>query len=194
MDESVRAGVAAFDSGEYAAARDVWREAGGDIADDLGDAAAVIVRGRAASVDGLAADVRAAGEALSGFDGKRGVSVADLRGYLETAADDPAVLERRRPPALTVDGEPIALDDLAIEEVFALAPALADAVGGERERIEKAVEYARADLDESGTSAFVTLCYDVVTDPEARPIAYQRLVERVDRRETRETDVEGLFG
>lgn len=190
MNERVRAGVAAFNTGEYAAARDVWREGGSTLA----DAAAVITRGRTGSFDGLASDARAAGEALSGVDGKRKVDVAALRDYLDTVTNDPEALERRRPPAITLDGERIALNDLDIEEVLALAPAIADTFGGERERAEAAVEYACEDLDEDGTSAFVTLCYDVVTDPEARPIAYQRLVERVERREAREKDVEGLFG
>ncbi|GGM69418.1 hypothetical protein J2752_001955 [Halarchaeum rubridurum] len=198
MDERLRlrAGVAAFDAGEYAAARDGWREADSEEGEALADAAAVIVRGRTGSFDGLAADAHAASETLGTLDEKRGVDASALRDYLGVVAGDPEVVERRLPPAIALDGERVTPDDLDIEGVLALAPAVAAASGGERERVERAVEYARADLgeDEAGTSAFVTLCYDVVTDPEARPVAYRRLVERVERREAREKDVEGLFG
>ncbi|MBP2250386.1 hypothetical protein J2754_000683 [Halarchaeum solikamskense] len=192
MHEGVRAGIAAFDAGEYAAARDVWRDAN-EPGEQLADAASVIVRGRAGSFDRVAADARAASETLSEFDVKRGVGVAALRDYLDTVAADPEVIARRRPPAIALDGGPVALDDLDVDGVLTLAPAVAAAAGGDRARVEQAVEYARSDLD-GEANAFVALCYDVVTDPEARPVAYQRLVERVERREAREADVEGLFG
>ncbi|WP_435098634.1 DUF309 domain-containing protein [Halarchaeum sp. P4] len=205
MEDALLAGVAAFDAGQYEAASDVWSastseaDAAGDsdagLRAALADYASVVADGRADNFDGLADRAKHARESLARLDGHRDVGVAAARDFLATVAADPEVLERRRPPHITVDGERVARSDLDISAVFALAPALAEALGYDAEPVAQGVAYARADLEagEEG-SQFVTLVYDVVTDDEMRPVAYQRLTERVERREAREKDVEGLFG
>lgn len=201
MEDALLAGVAAFDAGRYEAAREVWSastpEGSADerLLNGLVGYASVVVDGRAGGFDGLAARATRARESLAGLDGHRDVDVAAARDFLGAVSGDPELLERRRPPDVTVGGERVARSALDIGAVFALAPALADALGYDAGPVAQAVEYARADLEagEEG-SQFVTLVYDVATDDEMRPVAYQRLTERVERREAREKDVEGLFG
>ena len=70
----------------------------------------------------------------------------------------------------------------------------AEARGFDEAVVERAVAYAEADLaDGRETSDFVTFVMDFARDREHRGIVFQRLSERVERRERREGDVEGLF-
>lgn len=210
MDDAVLAGVAAFDAGRYAAAREVWAGERGDdgegnesASDDgngtlrggLAAFADVVVRGRNARFAELSTRAREAREALEALGGvEDGVDVDAVVAALDAIAADPEVLERRRPPYVTVGGDVVAPADLPPESVFALAPALAASLDYDADPVERAVRYARADRDAGeASSAFVTLVYDFVGDADARPVAYRRLVERGDRREAKEADVEGLF-
>lgn len=93
------------------------------------------------------------------------------------------------PPA---DGPDLA--DLDLDAALVAAAPLADAVGLDPDPVATAVEYARADLDSGDEgSRFVTFVWDFVTDAGGRALIHQRLGEHVERREMRESDVDGLF-
>jgi len=200
MQSVLLGGVAAFDAGRYAAARDVWASIEPDEAadarllDGLSAFADVAVRGRNSAFDGLADRAAGVAETLAELDDHRGVDVDGVRETLAAVAADPEVLERRRPERVTVDGAPVALADLGLDAALSLAVPLADDLGYDPSPVARAVDYARADRDsgEPG-SQFVAFVWDFVGDAEARPVAYRRLCERGDRREARERDVEGLF-
>lgn len=202
MEETLRAGAAAFNASRYEAAQEVWRDESGGadaadvrLLDGLAAFAGVVTRGRAGQFEGLAECASEAVNMLTGIDTGRGVDTADVRDALVAINDDPAILERRDPPPVAIDGAPVWLDDLDLEATLALAGPLATDVGYKRSPVERAVQYARADLDagDSG-STFVTLVFDFVREADARPIVHQRLVEHGNRRAARERDVEGLFG
>lgn len=203
MEEALWAGAAAFTAGRYEAALEVWRD-GSDDATDEADArlldglaafADVVARGRAGRFEGLPERASEAMDTLARIDMRGDLDAAGVRDALAAINDDPTVLERREPPTVAVGSAPVRLDDLGLEATLALAGPLAAAVGYERTPVERAVRYARADLDagDSG-SAFVALVFDFVREADARPIAHRRLVERGDRRAAKERDVEGLFG
>jgi hypothetical protein len=52
--------------------------------------------------------------------------VADARRFLAALATDPERIERGQPPALTIDGDAIALADLAFEPTTVAAEVLAE--------------------------------------------------------------------
>ena len=86
------------------------------------------------------------------------------------------------------------LEDLSVAETAIAARVLAEEFGYDEGSVERAGEYALADLEAGDDgSQFITLVFDFVREDEARPLVYRRLAAHVDRRETREGDVEGLF-
>ena len=123
----------------------------------------------------------------------RGVDVAGVRSYCSDLAADPETIERRPVPELTHEGEAVALSDLAFPAAAVAAETIAEEYGYDEDTVERAVEYARADLDAGEeTSPFVTLVMDFARR-EDRGIVYDRLRQRVQRRRAREEDVDGLF-
>ncbi|MEF8871959.1 MAG: DUF309 domain-containing protein [Haloarculaceae archaeon] len=204
MDAHLRAGIAIYNAGGYHAAHDAWEDHWLDLESGTDDerflhgliqftAAVFHARNRNWSgATGLAESGRAY---LTGLDDEyRGVDVDDVRTYLAALARDPERIERARPPALTHGGKAILPTDLDFESTAVAAEVLADEHGYDEERIERAVDYARADLDGGKTeSPFVTLVFDFVREPGQRGIIVQRLGEHVQRRAHRESDVEGLF-
>ncbi|PSQ33570.1 DUF309 domain-containing protein [Halobacteriales archaeon SW_10_68_16] len=82
---------------------------------------------------------------------------------------------------------------LGFEATCVAADVLAEE-GYDEETIERAVTFARADLDAGKSeSPFVTFLFDFVREPEDRSVVFQRLADHVGRRTGREADVEGLF-
>ncbi|GAB3039681.1 DUF309 domain-containing protein [Natronobiforma cellulositropha] len=204
MRDALRAGIAIYNDGYVHAAHDAWEprwlalDAGTDderLLHGLIQFTAAVYHAHErnwAGCTGLAVSAR---EYLADLpETYRGVALETPRAFLERLGDDPALLERREPPALTHDGECVRLADLSFAETALAAPALADAFGLEETTLERAAHYARADLAAGDDgSRFITLLFDVVREDDARALVYQRLESHLERREAREGDVEGLF-
>ncbi|WP_135366372.1 DUF309 domain-containing protein [Halosimplex halophilum] len=203
MDAQLRAGVAVYNAGHYHAAHDAWEEQW--LALDEGDDerflhgliqfTAAVHHARERNWSGAVGLAESGGEYLADLPADyRGVNVGRVREYLAALARDPERIERAPAPALTRAGEALALADLDFESAAVAAEVLAEDLGYDEDTVERAVEYARADLEagEEG-SRFVTFLLDFVRDPDSRGIVAQRLSEHVDRRERRESDVDGLF-
>ncbi|ELZ27627.1 hypothetical protein C475_06895 [Halosimplex carlsbadense 2-9-1] len=203
MDAQLRAGVAVYNAGHYHAAHDAWEQRW--LALDDGDDerflhgliqfTAAIYHARNRNWSGATGLAESGGEYLADLPADyRGVNVETVRESLTALERDPERVERAPAPALTYEGNSLALADLDFDASAVAAAVLAEDLGYDEGVIERAVEYARADLDSGDEgSQFVTFVLDFVRDPDSRPIVAQRLSEHVDRREHREADVDGLF-
>jgi len=193
----LRAGAAVYHAGEFHAAHDAW-EAWWLGLDDGPDAdllqgliqltAAVhhAERGNRSGASGLAESAR---EYLAGLDGRHGVAVAPLSAYLADLAADPD--DWHPPVRLDVGGETVTVEDLDIDALAVAAAVVAEEYG-DRALVDRAVEYAREALAAGPSSPFVGLLVEYVRGGE-RAVVRRRIGERVERRERRERDVEGLF-
>ncbi len=204
MADHLRAGVAIYNDGEFHAAHDAWEDRWLDLAAGSDDerllhgliqfTAAVHhayganwagVRGLAESGAGYLADLPA---------DYRGVNVGDVRNYLRAVASDPEHVERVAPPDLTHEEVPLRPEDLRFEASAVVAEVVAEEYGYDESVVEKAIEYALADLDGGkATSQFVTFVMDFARDAANRGIIFQRLEGAVGKRRHEEEDVEGLF-
>ena len=204
MRDHLRAGVAIYNAGEYHAAHDAWEDRWLDLDAETDDerflhgciqfTAAVHhayaanwpgVRGLAESGAGYLADLPA---------DYRGVNVGVVRAYLRAVAADPERVERAAPPKLTHGGEMLMPEDLRFDAAAVVAAVLAEEYGYDERVVEKAIEFARDDLEsDRATSQFVTFVMDFARDPANRGIIFQRMTGAVGKREHEETDVEGLF-
>jgi len=205
MESRLRAGVAAYNAGYHHAAHDAWEEYWLDLERGTDDErllhgliqfTAAVHHARGRNWEGAVGLAESAGEYLADLsEDYRDVNVGTARSFLATLAADPEVIERRRPPKLRVDGRAVELADLDVDAVWIAAPLLAEAIEGFDDAVvERAVRYAREDLDAGDEgSKYVTFLLDFVGDAENRGIIYQRLGQHVDRRRSREQDVEGLF-
>jgi len=195
--------MAIYNAGEFHAAHDAWeapwldRDRGTDderLLHGLIQFTAAIhhaTEGNPEGARGLAASAR---EYLDGLEGYRGVNVGDARGYLESLLADPTGIGPADAPELTIEGVPPSLDTAAFEVGAIAARVLAEEYGYGEKVIETAIEYARRDLaDGEETSPFVTLVLDFAREEDHRAVVAQRLGEHVERCETREADLEGLF-
>jgi hypothetical protein len=190
--ERLRAGIALFNSGHYLAAHEPWeelwledpREQREDCLQGLIQAAAATYKARTGNWSG------AVGLAESGTRYLTDCGYDDLRAWTERLAADPELAERERPPTLRLDGEAVAVDDLQFPAAAIAAEALAETRG--EEHVEAAAAYAQADVEAGDeTSPFVTLTLSYLR--EQSPAVCQRIADHVDRRRTRESDVDGLF-
>jgi len=204
IEAPLRAGIAVYNAGNYHAAHDAWEEYWLALESDTDDERFLhgLIQFTAAvyhaternwgGATGLAESARAYLAALP--DTYRGVDVAAVREYLATLHADPEVIDRRAPLALTHEGEVLHLTHLDFASSAAAAEVYAEEGPYDEAVIEQAVDYARADLDAGDeTSDFVTFVMDFARDSDNRGIVHQRLSERVERREQRESDVDGLF-
>lgn len=190
--DHLRAGAALFNAGHYLAAHEPWEERWledprgerDDCVQGLVQAAAATYKARTGNWPG------AVGLAESGAAYLAGCDREALRTWLESLAADPELAERECPPPVTVDGEVVAVEALEFPAAGYAAEALAETRGDET--VERAVEYAEADLEAGEeTSPFVTLTLAYLR--ENAPAVRQRLADHVERRAMREGDVDGLF-
>ncbi|SDG12274.1 DUF309 domain-containing protein [Halorientalis regularis] len=204
METALRAGIAIYNAGDYHEAHDAWEDRW--LALDSGTDDERFLHGLIqftaavhhaternwAGVTGLA---ESASDYLDGLPEEyRGVDVAAARAYLTALNADPERVERAPPLELTHEGDAITPDDLDFAECAAAAAVYAEDGPFDEAVIEQGVAYARADLDDGdATSPFVTFVMDFARDEAHRGIVHQRLSERVDRRQRRESDVDGLF-
>lgn len=193
--DRLRAGIALYNAGRYLAAHEPletrWLEAPAGEREDclqgLIQATAAVHKSHTGNAEGAVGLSESAVAYLSDCDR---IDVGPLSAWLERLRSDPDLAASERPPPLELDGVVVTLDELRFPAAAVAAAALAetedDAI------LASAVEYARADLAaDTETSPFVTLTLDYVRTRD--PVARQRLTEHVERRRSRDSDVEGLF-
>ena len=204
MEAHLRAGVAIYNAGEHHAAHDAWEDHWLELDPGTDDErllhgliqfTAAVYHARNGNWSGATGLADSARGYLDGLPADyRGVNVGTVRAALGELADDPVVVERRRPPVLTHETAALSLADLRFEATAVAAAVLAEEHGYDAELLRTAASFARADLDaEAVSSPFVTLLFDFVRQPEHRGIIVQRLGEHTDRRQHRDDDVAGLF-
>jgi len=204
METHLRAGVAIHNSGAYHEAHDAWEDYWLDLdagTDDerflhgLIQFTAAIHHAYDHNWRGATGLATSGAEYLEGLgETYRGINVGEARSYLRELGADPELVERRPVPELTHDGVALELSDLAFPAAAIAAEVFAEDGGYDEGVIERAVEYGCADLAAGEpTSEFVTLVMDFARGEDPRGIVLQRLREHVDRRRSREEDVDGLF-
>ena len=204
MRDQLRAGIAVYNAGYYHAAHDAWEtrwldlESGTDderLLHGLIQFTAAVYHARERNWEGA---VGLADSALAYLDGLpdeyRSVRLPPIRSFLAALAADPELVERRPPVRLEHEGETPTLGTLGFEPTAVAATVLAEELGVDEAPVERAREYAERDLEAGDDdSQFITLLFDFVREEDHRGIVHQRLTDHVNRRETRESDVEGLF-
>jgi predicted metal-dependent hydrolase len=207
MDAHLRAGIAVYNAGEYHAAHDAWEDRWLDLESGTDEErflhgliqfTAAVHHGYDGNWAGLQGLAESAGRYLEGLPSPyRGVDLHAVRPYLGALAADPEHIERVEPPRLRHEGRALSLADLAEEGEFEAAAVAAGVLAEEYDAydegvIETAVDYARESVEAGEGGRFVALAFDFVAGEE-RDLVYQRLREHVDRRRSREDDIEGLF-
>ena len=195
----IRAGAALFNAGHYLAAHEPWEERWLDApAGDRDDCLQGLIQATAAvhksQVDNRSGAVGLAKSAQQYLDGTSlrdaSVDTEPLSAWLARLESDPGLGAREHPPPLQVDGTHVGVDGLEFPTASLAVEALAETRGDEV--VERAVEYAETDLATGRpTSPFVTLTLDYLTGGDE--IVRTRLAQHVERRETRDGDVSGLF-
>jgi hypothetical protein len=202
FEDRLRAGVALYTAGRYRAAHDpweaAWHEAAGD--DDpflhgLVQFTAAIHHGLGGNREGAVGLARSAQGYLADLPSDyRGVDLDAVRGFLPELERDPQAA--REPPELRLEGRRLTLSDLEFPAARHAAAAVAEDLDGyDEELVERAGEYAVADLEAGrATTPFVALLLDFVDPGEtSRALVYARLERHVEKRDAEESDVDGLF-
>lgn len=193
--DRLRVGIALYNSGHYLAAHEpleaLWLEAPRGERDDclqgLIQASAAVYKSRIGNEAGA---VGLATSAINYLSKCATLDVAALVDWLQGLASDPRRSDRPEPPELRIDGDAIGVYDLTRDEITTALEAIAETESDSV--LESALDYAEADLQRGrDTSPILTLVLDYIED--STPIIRQRLREHVDRRRSRESDVEGLF-
>ena len=204
MDAHLRAGIAIYNAGGYHPAHDAWEDHWLDLDSGTDDErflhgliqfTAAVFHARNGNWSGATGLAESAGEYLTGLPADyRGVELDTVREYLARLARDPELIERAPPLRITHEGKPVGPADLDFEATAVAADVLAEEGGYDEATIDAAIRFARADLEAGKTgSPFVTLVFDFVREPDDREIVSQRLGEHVQRRRSKEEDVDGLF-
>ncbi|SFR96635.1 protein of unknown function [Halomicrobium zhouii] len=203
MRAHLRAGVAIYDEGRYHVAHDAWEDYWLDLESGTDDErllhgliqfTAVVHHARDRNWSGAVGLAESAGEYLADLPAEyRGIDLDSVREFLARTAADPEHLERVGPPLLTYDGESLGYDDLDFESTAVAAAVLAEADGYDETAMERAIEYAREEVDAGTSGTYTGLVFSFVRDPDKRGVVFQRLAEHVQRERSREADVEGLF-
>ncbi|MEF8857214.1 MAG: DUF309 domain-containing protein [Haloplanus sp.] len=203
MEESLRAGIAIYNAGEYHAAHDAWEApwlALDDGTDDerflhgLIQFTAAVHHARTRNWSGATGLAESAGDYLAGLDSPHcGVDLDPVRRTLATLAADPEVIERRRLPALRYEGDVLTPADLRFEAAAAAATVLADEYGYDVATVERAITFAREEIAGGERTLFTTGVMEFVTADAERSLVYRRLAEHVGRRDREYADVDGLF-
>jgi hypothetical protein len=219
MDAHLRAGIAIYNAGYYHAAHDAWEERWlelyeGDDKDFLQGLIQFTAAVYHTTNDNWIGARKLAATAQEYLDGLgevyRKVDLRSVRLYLAALERDTERVGSAPSPPVAHDGQIVRLDDLGFEATGIAALILAEDLDYDEDVFERAVEYAHQDLQEGNeTSPFVSLIFDFVREfsgrasgerrptdsesPDHRGIIAQRLGEHVDRRKSRERDVEGLF-
>jgi len=202
MEAHLRAGVAIYNDGYYHAAHDAWEErwldlpegSDRDFLQGLIQFTAAVYHTTGANWEGARG---LAGSALDYLDGLGstylGVELDPVRSYLAALAEDPEETAGDHPP-LAYEGATLELADLAFEATAIAAQVLAAELGHDEATVERGAEYARRDLEAgAAASTFAGLVFEYVRNPDRRGAVLARLRDHVDRRASRDADVDGLF-
>lgn len=197
--DRLRAGAALYNAGHYLAAHEPWEElwledprgAREDCIQGLVQATAATYKARTGNWQGAVGLAESGRAYLAACDGSAGAIDAEpLSRWLEGVTTDPEVAERRQPPPLRLDGAVVRPADLQFPAAGEAARALAETRGDDL--VELAVDYAEGDLAaDEASSPFVTLTLEYLRG--GSPTARRRLEEHVQRRQSRDGDVEDLF-
>ncbi len=204
MRESLRAGIAIYNDGEFHAAHDAWEAHWLDLESGTEDEqllhgliqfTAAVHHAYNGNWKGCIGVARSANEYLESLTGEyRGVALEELRPFLDDLAADPELVERRSPLEIIHAGSVPRVGDLEPGELAIAAPVLAEEWGYDEAILEQASSYAVTDLERGrDDSRFISLLYDFVREDENRGIIFRRLSGHVERRAAKESDVEGLF-
>ena len=203
MRAHLRAGVAIYDEGRYHAAHDAWEDHWLDLDSGTDDErllhgliqfTAVVHHARDRNWSGAVGLAESASEYLADLpDDYRGIDLEPVRAFLDRMAADPELIERRAPPKLTHEGTALGYDDLDFDATAVAAAVLAGEDGYDEDAMEKAIGYAREEVDAGGSGTFTGLAFSFVRDPAKRGVIFQRLSEHVQRERGKEADVAGLF-
>ncbi|WP_158058760.1 DUF309 domain-containing protein [Halorussus halophilus] len=204
MRDHLRAGVAIYNAGHFHAAHDAWEDYWLELDSGTRDERLLhgLIQFTAAvhhtddhNWEGIRGLAESAANYLADLPNDyRAINVAQIRAYLQMVATDPEHVERVTLPKLTHENEPLLPEDLRFDASAIVAEVYAEEFGYDEQIIDKAIEYARVDLDsEQATSQFVTFVMDFARDDANRGIIFQRLSSAVGKREHEESDVEGLF-
>lgn len=213
MDAHLRAGIAIYNAGYYHAAHDAWEEYWMGLSDGPDkDFLQGLIQFTAAvyhtTNDNWLGARKLADTSQGYLDGLgewyRDVDLSTVRYHLRALEREPERVGSAPPPQVEHDGRPVGLDDLDFEATAVAATVLSDDLEYDEAVFERGVEYARRDLDDGNeTSPFVSLVFDFAresqdagesdSDIDHRDVIAQRLGEHVDRRRSREADVDGLF-
>jgi hypothetical protein len=203
MDAPLRAGIAIYNAGEYHAAHDAWEDPWLALDDGTGDErflhgliqfTAAVYHARTRNWSGATGLAESAGDYFAGLDSPyRGVDLAPVRSALIALAADPEVIERRRPPTLRHQGVALTPADLRFEAAAVAARVLAEEYGYDVSTVERAITFAREEVEGGERTLFTTTVMEFVTADAKRSLVYQRLAEHVERRAREYADVDGLF-
>ncbi|OIB57739.1 DUF309 domain-containing protein [Natrialba sp. SSL1] len=204
MRDHLRAGIAIYNDGFYHAAHDAWEDHWLDLESSTDDehllhgliqATAAVHHAHTRNWEGAIGLADSALEYLADLpDSYRDVRLPPLRSFLAALAADPELVERRPPARIEHEGDVPTREDLGFDATAIAALVLADELGYEVGPIEQALEYAERDLAAGeDDSVFISLLFDFVREDAHRGIVAQRLAGHVERRQAKESDVEGLF-
>ncbi|WP_266075035.1 DUF309 domain-containing protein [Haladaptatus caseinilyticus] len=204
MDDYLRAGLAIFNAGQFHAAHDAWEDRWLELERGSRDErflhgliqfTAVVYHAQDANWDGVCGLAESAVTYLDGLPSDyRTINLDTVRTYLRAVRNDPEHVERVAPPRLTYDGVVLYPNDLDFDSSAVTAHVLAEEFGYDEWVIERAIGFARTDLDSGDEgSQFITLIMDFVQESENRGLVFQRLRGHVEKRDSRERDVDGLF-
>jgi hypothetical protein len=204
LRRSLAAGVAVFNAGDHHAAHDAWEAHWLDLPDGSPDErllhgliqyTACVYHARRRNWSGATGLAESAGDYLADLPADhRGVNLGAVRRYLAAFAGDPELIERRPPLALRLDGAALTPADLDFETAALAARVVAaDDDAFDAERIARAVEVAREEIESGTQTRFTALVMDFADDRDHRALVYQRLCQHLERHEREREDVEGLF-
>lgn len=198
IEAALRIGAAIFNTGEFHAAHDAWEHRWLDLEHGSEDerflhgliqyTAAVhhAFDGNREGANGLS---DSAIRYLRGLPTPyRGVAIEPLRYALSAIGVDHRVVQRRGVIPIILEGEPIAANDLpAVELGLAVKIVGADNQSYPREFLDEAVDRAES------TSKYRTILVDYLENPQRRSIISERLAAHLDRAQSKDDDVAGLF-
>ena len=202
MHQRLRAGAAVYNAGEYHAAHDAWEERWLDLEDATDDErllhgliqyTAAVHHATNRNWAGTVGLAESALDYLAELQADyRGVDLARAREYLALLADDPERIERAPAWPLAIDGNVISIGELSASELGIAATTVAEDYGFDESVCERAAERIEDGTTEN-ENRLRALLEDFVTSAESRGIVLDRLREHVEREESRDRDVEGLF-
>lgn len=203
IENSLRAGLVLYETGEYHAAHDPWEEVwlaletGTDdekLFHGLIQFTAAVHHARNRNWSGATGLAESGREYLDGLpDQYRGVAVTDAVAFLDALARDPERIERGPPDPITYRDDVLDVTDLPFEALVVAVEALTEEYEAFEEGILlEAIDVAREEQS-AGRAAVTTLLFDFVGGEPSREFVYEQLTARVRRRRRKRDDVSGLF-